>query len=170
MNRHLIGSLAVAAAVAAVLTPALRVASPVIAAVTVTVLVAFGVGHGLVIGRARRTGPAGSPDTAATTPDADISSDIRLLGVDLFLSRCRLVAGPVPDPGHPGGMPIALWQPPAGYDRVRVLEAFNGTPGADGRYERIAHVVSARHRDPLTAAAASYGVPVDVYAALTART
>jgi hypothetical protein len=145
------------------MTPGLVHASPVVAFTVAGVVTVAGVAHAVMRGAAGMTNP--ERETAE-----DLTADIRALGVDLFLSRCRLVAGPVPDPGHPGGMPLALWKPPASYGSVRVLEAFNGTPRTDGRYERIAHVVESRHRDPIKAAAASYGVPVETYAALLART
>ena len=102
---------------------------------------------------------------------SDFDTDLSRVGADRMLAGCLLVAGPVPDPGHPGGMPLALWQPPARYGPVLVLEAFNGTKDpATGRYERLAHRVSDHHTDPVAAAAASYGLPADQYAQLAART
>ena len=98
-----------------------------------------------------------------------IHEEVKRNGVDRFLADCTLVAGPVPDPGHPGGMPLALWRPPTGYGRILILECFNGTPGADGRYERIVKGVDHRYRDPLAAAAGSYGATPDQYAPMQSR-
>ena len=101
---------------------------------------------------------------APTIPGA-----VAQVGVDRFLAACTIVAGPRPDPAHPGGMPIALWRPPRDFGRILVLECFNGTPGPDGRYERLAKGVAHSHRTPIAAAAASYGVPVEVYRQLERR-
>lgn len=102
-------------------------------------------------------------------PDRDLQQDVELLGADAVLARCTLLSGPCPDPGHPGGMPIALWAAPPEYGRINVLECFNGTRGPDGLFERLALGVSVDHRTPLEAAAASYGVSPQEYAQLARR-
>ena len=108
-------------------------------------------------------------DMAPEGPVVSIHDEVARNGVDRFLGDCTLVAGPVPDPGHPGGMPLALWRPPTGYGRILVLECFNGTRGPDGLYERLVKGVDHRHRDPLAAAAASYGTTPSEYAQLHSR-
>ena len=108
-------------------------------------------------------------DMAPHGPTVSIHVEVARNGIDRFLADCTLVAGPIPDPGHPGGMPLALWRPPRGYGRILVLECFNGTPGADGRYERLVKGVGHRYTDPMAAAAASYGVTPDQYAPMQSR-
>lgn len=105
----------------------------------------------------------------AVRPDRDLQQDVAVQGTDRFLSRCTLIAGPCPDPGHPGGMPIALWAAPPEYGRINVLECFNGTRGPDGLFERLALGVSVEHRTPIEAAAASYGVSPAQYSQLIRR-
>lgn len=117
----------------------------------------------------RRTSAAHPWIVPVAVASRSVQDDVEHAGADAFLARCELVAGPCPDPGHPGGMPIALWAPPAEYGAVLVLECFNGTRGPDGLFERLALGVSAEHRTPLAAAAASYGVTPEQYRQIIRR-
>ena len=97
--------------------------------------------------------------------------DVAALGIPGFLSQCDMIGDPVPDPGHPVGLAIALWLPPRRYGRDLVLDCHNGTRDQDtGLYERVLLRVPATCRTPVDAAASTYGVNADEYLALARRT
>jgi hypothetical protein len=156
VTRRLVGSLAVAGGVLAVLTPALEHASRPLAAFTVGVVATAGLRHGMVqeIAHADSRRQTRTVDTAnVIQATADISADIHFHGVDEFLAGCRFLAGPVPDPGHPGGMLLALWQPPARYGRVLVLGGLQRHP----RPRRPLPADRAPLSDPRVGPSATYG-------------
>lgn len=116
-----------------------------------------------------RTGPAGPSTLTAEVESRSIQDAIDRYGADAVLALCTQLTDPVPDPGHPGGMPLVLWQPPTQFGRIKVLECFNGTAQPDGSYERVAIGVDAAHTDPIAAAAESYGIDLDTYRRMSRR-
>lgn len=95
----------------------------------------------------------------------DLGGEIEVQGWEEWAATHALeVVAEAADPGNPGQV-LTLLSVPAEYGPWRVVEATDGTSG-----ERVGLVVDARHRDPVTAVAATYGVDAETYRATVART
>lgn len=102
-------------------------------------------------------------------PERDWLQWVARVGIETAATYHTLVAEG-PDPAHPAGLRHALLDPPKPFKRrFRVLHAFNGTRDRTGLYPPVLLIVPARSRDPLEAAASSYGIPAATYAALKRR-
>lgn len=102
-------------------------------------------------------------------PERDWDTWVARVGVEVAAAHHTVVAEGL-DPAHPAGLRFALLDPPKPFRRrFRVLHAFNGTPDRTGLYPPVLLIVPHRCRTPLEAAAHSYGIPVDTYAALKRR-
>lgn len=138
------------------------------------VLVSMVLAAGLVFSMAMLvawSGPAAgeSATGAGEVGSRSIEDAVDTYGADAVLALCIQLTDPVPDPGHPGGMPLVLWQPPRPFGRIKVLECFNGTAEPDGSYARVAIGVGAEHTDAVAAAAESYGIDQVVYRRMSRR-
>jgi hypothetical protein len=97
---------------------------------------------------------------------------IERIGWDAFIDRAALkpVAEPVDDPGNPG-QTITLYDLPQQLfdEPVRVLLCTNGSIERDGTWRRFGLTVPAEMRNPIDAAAWTYGWTAEQYRALQAR-
>jgi hypothetical protein len=112
-------------------------------------------------------------DRILREPNAEVRRcAIERMGWDQFIADAHLsqVGSTVPDPGNPGHH-LALYDVPERiYDAaIRVLLCTNGTVERDGRRRRFGLTVPATITDPLSAAAWTYGVPVEQYQRLEVR-
>jgi hypothetical protein len=113
-------------------------------------------------------------DLIRAEPNVEVRrSAIEQLGWDAYIRDARLtLVASCPDPGNPGAelklyddIPDKGWGAPG-----RVLVVTNGTPEPDGHRRRYGINVPGNFDNPIDAAAWTYGLTGELYAALARRT
>jgi hypothetical protein len=117
--------------------------------------------------------PSWTTERILREPNAEVRrAAIERIGWEEFIPAAGLepVGPPVPDPGNPGQM-LALYDAPAGLyrARIRVLLCTNGSLERDGTRRRFGLTVPGHIKDPIEAAAWTFGWTRERYAALEHR-